>query len=121
MTMAGGGDVQTNNGALRASMGIDAVRVALATAMILLVPLAGMQFAHGVQWTGLDFAVAAVLLASAGWTCLRTGRRVARLAVWQRFAVIGALALVFAALWVELAVGVLFNLGSEPGQTSRVC
>jgi hypothetical protein len=112
MIMAGGKDDPSNNGALRASMGIDAVRVALATAMILLVPLAGMQFAHGVQWTGVDFAVAAVLLASAGWTCLRTGRRVARLVLWQRVAVIGALVLVFAALWVELAVGVLFNLGS---------
>jgi hypothetical protein len=112
MTMAGRGDVPRNDGALRASMGIDAVRVALATGMILLAPLAGMQFSHGVQWTGFDFAVAAVLLAGAGWTCLRTGRRVARLALWQRIAVIGALALVFGALWVELAVGVLFNIGS---------
>ena len=112
MTMAGGGNVPSNDVALRASMGIDAVRVALATAMILLVPLAGMQFAHGVQWTGVDFAVAAVLLAGAGWTCLRTGRRVARLVLCQRVAVIGVLALVFAALWVELAVGVLFNFGS---------
>ena len=112
MNMARSGDASPDTGALRASMGIDAVRVALATAMILLVPLAGMQFAHGVQWTGADFAVAAVLLASAGWTCLRTGRRVARLVLWQRVAVLGALALVFAALWVELAVGVLFNFGS---------
>ncbi|MEW7849878.1 hypothetical protein AB2N08_14370 [Massilia aurea] len=112
MNTAGGGDVLANNSAMRASMGIDAVRVALATAMILLVPLVAMQFAQGVQWTGFDFAVAAVLLAGAGWTCLRTGRRVARLAVWQRVAVVGALALVFAAIWVELAVGVLFNFGS---------
>mgnify|MGYP001049042957 CR=1 FL=1 len=112
MNMAGSGDVGTNDDLMRASMGIDAVRVALATAMILLGPLVAMQFTHGVQWTGLDFGVAAVLLASAGWICLRTGRRVARLAVWQRVAIVGALALVFAALWIELAVGVLFNIGS---------
>lgn len=112
MNMAGSRDVRTNDDMVRASMGIDAVRVALATAMILLGPLVAMQFTHGVQWTGLDFGVAALLLASAGWTCLRTGRRVARLAVWQRIAIVGALALVFGALWVELAIGVLFNIGS---------
>jgi hypothetical protein len=112
MNTAGSRDLRANDEMVRASMGIDAVRVALATAMILLGPLVAMQFSHGVQWTGLDFGVAAVLLASAGWTCLRTGRRVARLVVWQRVAVVGILALVFGVLWVELAVGVLFNFGS---------
>jgi len=112
MNTAGGTDAIANQQAHQASMGIDALRVALATTMILLVPLVAMQFAQGVVWTGFDFAVAAVLLAGAGWTCLRTGRRVARLPLWQRIGVIAALGLVFAALWVELAVGVLFNFGS---------
>lgn len=112
MYTAGNGDALASDDAIRASMGIDALRVALATGMILLVPLVAMQFAHDVVWTGFDFAVAAVLLAGAGWTCLRTGLRVARLAVWQRIAVVGVLALAFAVLWVELAVGVLFNIGS---------
>jgi hypothetical protein len=37
---------------------------------------------------------------------------VARWRPWQRVAAVGALALLFAALWVELAVGVFFGLGS---------
>lgn len=112
MHTAGSGDALANDSTMQASMGIDALRVALATTMILLVPLVAMQFAQGVVWTGFDFAVAAVLVSGAGWTCLRTARRVARLPVWGRIAVVGALALVFAALWVELAVGILFNFGS---------
>ena len=112
MNTAGSADIHANDKLTRASMGIDAVRVVLATLMILLGPLVAMQFSHSVQWTGLDFGVAAVLLAGAGWTCLRTGRRVARMAVWQRIAVLAALALVFGAVWIEFAVGVLFNIGS---------
>ncbi len=60
MNTAGSADIHANDKRMRASMGIDAVRVVLATLMILLGPLVAMQFTHGVQWTGLDFAVAAV-------------------------------------------------------------
>jgi hypothetical protein len=101
-------DVLAHKGTLR----IDLLRVGLATAMILLVPLVAMQFTHQVVWSGSDFAAAALLLAGAGLACLRTARRVARWRPWQRVAAVGALALFFAALWVELAVGVFFGLGS---------
>ena len=101
-------DVLANRNTLR----IDLLRVGLATAMILLPPLVAKQFTHQVVWTGGDFAAAALLLVGAGLACLRTARRAARWRPWQRVAAVGALALAFAGLWVELAVGVFFGLGS---------
>lgn len=108
MHTAGGQDIHGRNN----TMGIDLLRVGLATAMILLVPLVAMQFTRQVTWTGLDFGAAAVLLAGAGLACLRTARRVARLRPWQQVLAVGAVALLGAAVWVELAVGVFFGVGS---------
>lgn len=108
MRLAGGEGSLANDG----TMGVDLLRVGLGTAMILLVPLVSMQLTGEVAWTGVDFAVAAVLLAGAGFTCIRAARRAARLRRWQQVATVGALALVFAAVWVELAVGVFFSFGS---------
>lgn len=98
--------------ALKETMGIDLLRVALATAMVLAVPLVAMQFTRDVAWTAFDFAAGALLLGVAGLTCLRVGRHLAQRASWQRAAIVAAVALVFAAVWVELAVGVFFSLGS---------
>lgn len=98
--------------ATKTTMASDLLRVGLATGMILLAPLIAMQITREVVWTGFDFAIAAALLAGAGLACVRTARRVAGLRPWQRRAVVGALALVFTAVWVELAVGVFFDLGS---------
>lgn len=108
MRLAGGEGSLANNG----TMGVDLLRVTLATGMILLVPLIAMQLTGEVAWTGFDFGVAAVLLAGAGLTCLRAARSVARLPRWLQVATVGAVALVFAAVWVELAVGVFFHFGS---------
>ncbi|WP_429204981.1 hypothetical protein [Massilia sp. UYP11] len=96
----------------RNSLCVDLLRVGLATAMILLAPLVAMQFTREVAWTAGDFGAAALLLSGAGLACLRTARRMARRRPWQRLAVVGVLALGFAALWVELAVGVFFGFGS---------
>jgi len=85
------------------------LQVLLGTAAILLVPLLAMQFTQEVRWSGADFAVAAVLLLGAGFLLqwlLRT------LAGRARLAALGLLALAFAAIWAELAVGVFFHLGS---------
>jgi len=101
-------DVLAHKGTLRR----DLLRVALATAMTLLAPLVAMQLTHQVVWSVGDFGAAALLLAGAGLACLRTARRTARWRPWQRVAAVGALALAFAALWVELAVGVFLSLGS---------
>ena len=108
MQTAGGRDGFTH----KTPMGIDLLRVGLATAMILLAPLVAMQFTREVAWSGSDFGVAALLLAGAGLACVRTARRVRHWRPLQRVALVGALAMVFAALWVELAVGVFFHLGS---------
>ena len=108
MHTAGSQDVLAHHGTLR----IDLLRVGLATAMILLAPLIAMQFTREVAWTGFDFAVAALLLAGAGLACVRTARRIAHWQPWRRFAAVGALALAGVGLWLELAVGVLFNVGS---------
>jgi len=43
--------------------------ILLAVAIILLVPLIAMQFTTEVNWTLLDFVVAAVLLFSTGLMC----------------------------------------------------
>lgn len=101
-----------NTGADKGTLGIDLLRVGLATTMILLVPLVAMQLTREVAWTGLDFGVAALLLAGAGLACLRTARRVARLRPWQQALAVGAVAMLGAAVWVELAVGVFFGVGS---------
>lgn len=101
-------DAIAHKGTLR----IDLLRVALATAVILLAPLVAMQFTHQVAWTGFDFAIAALLLSGAGLACLRTARRVAHRQPWQRIAAVAAVALAAVWLWLELAVGVLFKLGS---------
>lgn len=108
MRLAGDEGSLANDG----TMGVDLLRVGLATSMILLVPLVAMQLTGEVAWTGVDFAVAAVLLAGAGLACVRMARRAARLRRWQQVAAVGAVALLFAVVWVELAVGVFFQFGS---------
>jgi hypothetical protein len=79
------------------------IRIALATAFILLLPLLAMQFTDEVVWELTDFAVAGTLLVGAGFVyelVARKGSTVAyRVAVG--IAVTAALLLV----WMELAVG----------------
>lgn len=108
MQTAGSQDALAHKDTLR----IDLLRVGVATAMILLAPLVAMQFTHQVAWTGFDFAVAALLMAGIGLAYLRLARRAAHRRPWQRIAVVAAVALAGVAMWIELAVGVLFGLGS---------
>lgn len=88
----------------------DLARVALATGAILLMPLLAMGWSREVHWTGFDFAVAAMLLGVAGFAGLRAARL--RGPLLRPVAAVAAIALVFAAVWVELAVGVFFHFGS---------
>ena len=85
-----------------------AIRVALVTALLLLVPLLAMQFTREVNWSPMDFAVAGALLFVAGmaWPLLsaRSANRAYRLAA----AIAVATALLLA--WGNLAVGLI---GSE--------
>jgi len=85
-----------------------AIRVALVTVLLLLVPLLAMQFTREVNWSPMDFAVAGALLFFAGmaWTLLsaRSANHAYRLAA----AIAVATALLLA--WGNLAVGLI---GSE--------
>jgi hypothetical protein len=85
-----------------------AVRLALATAFILLVPLVAMQITDEVAWNLTDFAFAGVLLFGTGMSYELVARRAGNFA--YRFAVGVALATAFILIWANLAVGLI---GSE--------
>ena len=83
--------------------------IALATALLLLVPLVAMQFTKEVQWTLLDFIVMAALLSGIGSAFVIVARRISpklRLPIGIAFAV------AFLYIWAELAVGIFTNIGA---------
>ena len=77
--------------------------VALLTGVLLLVPLIAMQFTREVSWGLVDFLAAGGLIFAAGTAIVVARRRIAR--PGARAAVIAAVALAFALVWAELAVG----------------
>ena len=85
------------------------VWIALATGLILLIPLIAMQFITEVNWDRIDFIVMGVLLFSTGSLFVLVARRFPR----RRRVVIGTMFVVaFLYVWAELAVGIFTNLGS---------
>jgi Kef-type K+ transport system membrane component KefB len=77
--------------------------IVLAVAGILLVPLIAMQFTREVQWTAVDFLVAAVLLLAAGLSFEFLSRR----STPRGLVFIGiTVGVVLAVVWLELAVGI---------------
>jgi hypothetical protein len=85
-----------------------AIRVALATFLVLLFPFLAMQFTDEVDWDVADFVVAGVLLFSAGLTYEVVTRRVGNIAYRTAAGVAVAAALIL--IWMNLAVGII---GSE--------
>lgn len=84
------------------------IRPALATAFILLIPLAAMQFTDEVDWNWFDFVVMGALIFAAGLAFeLIAGKTKATA---YRAAAGVALAASFLLVWVNLAVGII---GSE--------
>ena len=79
------------------------MRLALVTALILLVPLVAMQLTDDVVWTASDFVIMGALLFGTGLTyevlkSYVSGKYRAALAI--------ALLVIFLVIWAELAVGI---------------
>ena len=79
--------------------------IALATGLILLVPLLAMQFNSEVNWTLLDFATAGALLFGTGLLFVLVARRASNSAYRAAVGVGAAAALLL--VWVNLAVGII--------------
>lgn len=80
-------------------------RVAIATGLLLLVPLVAMQFTAEVAWGVVDFLAAGALLFGAGAAMVLAMRRFER--PLQRGLALAAIGLCFVLVWAELAVGIL--------------
>jgi hypothetical protein len=82
-----------------------AVRIVLAAAFILLLPLLAMQITNEVAWTLSDFVVAGALLVGAGLMYELAARKAGNTA--YRAAVGVAVLAVLLLAWVSLAVGII--------------
>lgn len=80
------------------------VAIVLSVALLLVIPLVAMLFTNEVNWTPLDFMVAAVLLLGAGLSCEFVLRKVKKMQ--QRIALCGLILAALFVIWVELAVGI---------------
>ena len=85
-----------------------AIRIALATGFLLLLPLLAMQFTNEVVWDVADFIVVGVLLLGTGLTYKLAAIKVGNIV--YRSAVGLALTAAFILIWVNGAVGII---GSE--------
>ena len=78
--------------------------VALATGLLLLIPLVAMQFTSEVSWGLVDFLAAGTLLFGAGAAGVMAIRRFQR--PGARVMALAGIALALATVWAELAVGI---------------
>ena len=83
--------------------------IALATVVILAVPLAAMQFTEEVQWTFSDFVIMGALLFGMGSLFVIVARAMPR---QYRAPLAIAFFITLLYIWAELAVGILTNIGS---------
>ena len=84
-------------------------RLALGSAVLLLIPLIAMGFTSQVDWSLADFMVMGLLLFGSGSLCIAVSRRLERKYVALAITLITALLLY---VWAELAVGLFFTFGS---------
>ena len=85
------------------------VWIALATAVILMIPLVAMQVTTEVNWNRIDFVVFGALLFGMASLFVVLARRVPRK---RRVLVASAVVIAFLYAWAELGVGIFTNLGS---------
>lgn len=83
--------------------------LALATCVLLLIPLFSMRLTDSVNWGVFDFVFMGGLLFCAGSAVVLLVRNLPR-KYWAASCVLVALAALY--VWAELAVGIFFNLGS---------
>ena len=76
----------------------------LATIIILLLPLVGMQFSDEVDWDLADFIIAAALLISAGLSYEFIAKKMNTTS--KRVAVSIVIVILLILIWAELAVGI---------------
>ena len=89
--------------------------IALAVALILLVPLIAMQFSDEVAWSPFDFAFAGALLLGTGLAFELISRKSSTIA--YRAAVGVALVTAMLLVWINLAVGII---GSEDNPANKL-
>lgn len=84
------------------------VWIAIATGVILLIPLIAMRFTAEVNWTLSDFVVMGTLIFGMSSLFVLAARK------WRkhRLAIGIAFAIGFMYIWAELAVGIFTNWGS---------
>jgi hypothetical protein len=103
----GGDSMKTNNSDIIMQNKVF-IWIALATGLILLIPLIAMLFTGEMGWGLFDFVLAGVLLFGTGSTFVLAARQTRKYR-----AVIGVvLAAALLYVWAELAVGVFTTLGS---------
>lgn len=84
-------------------------RIAVATGVILLIPLVAMQFTDEVKWGLPDFIVIGILLFGMGFLYVHIARVVPR----KYRTLIGVACIItLLYIWAELAVGIFTNIGS---------
>ncbi len=80
------------------------IGIVLTVVVILLIPLFAMQFTNEVNWTLIDFIVAAILLLGTGLMCELAIRKITNIKF--RVAVCVFLLASLFLIWAELAVGI---------------
>lgn len=84
------------------------VRLALATGLVLLIPLVATQLSDEVAWSPVDFVVMGALLFGGSLAVTLASRRMTKHRALAGAVIVGAVLW----LWAELAVGVLTPWGS---------
>ena len=78
--------------------------IMLTAILLLLLPLAAMQFSEEVHWSAFDFIIAAVLLFGTGLLCELALRTVKK--TQTRIIICAVILSLLMLVWAELAVGI---------------